>query len=642
MKLKIILIIFIAHVTLSSLPSWMKDVNLDIDDSQFSLEANCIYLVNNEEIEIKNSEYVEITNKIAIKILNWDGVDYAKMSFNVGKKDKCSIKGWRYSNQKEWTSLSKKSIYDMSLSNYSFYYDEQISKIASFSELEPGNIVAFEISRKIQSWTANYQLFTFQNSQPVISTELEVSIPKDWLLQKSEQNLEGFSVHKSDDTYTWSANNLPFYNKEEYSLNWSYLSKNIKFVAINPEMPKYNFRNWDSISQWYWNESKKKCKKSYNITSKVNELIDQSEVTYDKCKKIADFVKTEIRYVAIEIDKNTYLPRDADKTLANGFGDCKDKTILMMAMLDEIGVKSYPVLVNVFSPVEEKLPTPFQFNHCIIAIPLKELKEVPAIQSENDLLYFDPTDKYSIFGNWVDHLHDESILICNEFPDVNLRKIPLQKPEYTKKKIITEGKIESNGLFSAKCKLVYFNNKISDANELIHTHNEDEMNKIFMSQFSDIIKNVIVSNYQHQSTIDSVVISYDIQGSGLVSKSADYYVFSPNIYHSKLTRYLSSPTRISPILYGSCYDITYSSKWKLPKDWISIDKHFTGFSEYDGGSIDLEMHCNDSTASFLERVVNKGKIIPPEKYDSVVRYEREKKQLTNYTMLITTSDEVKK
>ena len=53
-----------------------------------------------------------------------------------------------------------------------------------------------------------------------------------------------------------------------------------------------------------------------------------------------------------------------------GYGDCKDKSLLLVAMLREIGVDAFPALVHSQkgAALPSHLPTPYAFNHAIVGV----------------------------------------------------------------------------------------------------------------------------------------------------------------------------------------------------------------------------------------------------------------------------------
>jgi len=70
------------------------------------------------------------------------------------------------------------------------------------------------------------------------------------------------------------------------------------------------------------------------------------------------------------VDSHNYKPHSLSEIFAAKYGDCKDQTLLAIAMLAEIGVKGYPVLYCGEQEMSPKgnLPMPLYFNHAIVGI----------------------------------------------------------------------------------------------------------------------------------------------------------------------------------------------------------------------------------------------------------------------------------
>src|SRR6185436_8602040 len=56
------------------------------------------------------------------------------------------------------------------------------------------------------------------------------------------------------------------------------------------------------------------------------------------------------------------------KTWSVGYGDCKAKTLLLLALLHELGIEAEPVLANIGQGdlVATRLPAPAAFNHVLV------------------------------------------------------------------------------------------------------------------------------------------------------------------------------------------------------------------------------------------------------------------------------------
>jgi transglutaminase-like putative cysteine protease len=79
------------------------------------------------------------------------------------------------------------------------------------------------------------------------------------------------------------------------------------------------------------------------------------------------FVADRIRYVGIEHGRGALVPRPAAVTLRRGFGDCKDKVTLLVALARRMGIRAMPVLVASGRRDTGKLllPSPRYFDHMI-------------------------------------------------------------------------------------------------------------------------------------------------------------------------------------------------------------------------------------------------------------------------------------
>ena len=76
----------------------------------------------------------------------------------------------------------------------------------------------------------------------------------------------------------------------------------------------------------------------------------------------------QVRYVALLLGEGAYRPSGADETWDRKFGDCKGKTALLLALLDQFGIEAEPMLVSVDNDdgLAERLPSLALFDHVIV------------------------------------------------------------------------------------------------------------------------------------------------------------------------------------------------------------------------------------------------------------------------------------
>ncbi len=100
----------------------------------------------------------------------------------------------------------------------------------------------------------------------------------------------------------------------------------------------------------------------------------------DKLQRLHAFVSQKIRYLGLEHGAGGIVPRPPALTLERGFGDCKDKTTLFVALARQVGLDAYPVLTSTDrnNPAKLLVPAASYFNHMVACARLPDGKEICA------------------------------------------------------------------------------------------------------------------------------------------------------------------------------------------------------------------------------------------------------------------------
>lgn len=79
-------------------------------------------------------------------------------------------------------------------------------------------------------------------------------------------------------------------------------------------------------------------------------------------------VQDRIRYVALLLNNGGLVPATAGTTWSRRFGDCKGKTVLLLAMLHGLGIEAEPVLVSARAGdgLDQRLPLVAAFDHVLV------------------------------------------------------------------------------------------------------------------------------------------------------------------------------------------------------------------------------------------------------------------------------------
>lgn len=88
----------------------------------------------------------------------------------------------------------------------------------------------------------------------------------------------------------------------------------------------------------------------------------------DRVQAAIAFVQDRIRYVATNFGEGGYRPRPPSVILKRRYGDCKDKALLLTALLRRLQVRAGPALVSMYRPggALSDPPSPGSFDHVVV------------------------------------------------------------------------------------------------------------------------------------------------------------------------------------------------------------------------------------------------------------------------------------
>ncbi len=354
-------------------------------------------------------------------------------------------------------------------------------------------------------------------------------------------------------------------------------------------------------------------------------------------------MQNNIRYVAVEVGKERWLPRSAEKTFGNGYGDCKDKTTLMRAMLNSLDILALPVLCNSDSYVDTRLPSPFQFNHIIIAISLKDQK-IPEKYNNaiiNDWLFFDPTNQYVEVGQLPWQLQGNHVIIGGHLLSV-LYKLPYPKPEEYSRSFKSEGSIMDDGSFSSNVTIEHKGGWAAYEREYNKTVIEKEQIERWQSFVRNIIVDAELNNFKVKSDSNSFNISFLVKGKEFLHKSGSFTIIKPNIFQKYSDSKLTNKVRKNPIWYGAPQEISYDIKWQLPDYWSIDYKPLEIKKSSRAASIEQQLKKENNLIHLTSRYRKFGKVIEAINYNEAKEFDRVLHRVNSYTLLINTNNEAAK
>ncbi len=103
----------------------------------------------------------------------------------------------------------------------------------------------------------------------------------------------------------------------------------------------------------------------------VAKVVAPSDAPSAKADKLLAWIRDRVRYVGVEFGESSIVPRTPAETLRNGYGDCKDQAVLLVALLRAAGLSPRVALLDAGprETIDASLPALNVFNHAIVVLP---------------------------------------------------------------------------------------------------------------------------------------------------------------------------------------------------------------------------------------------------------------------------------
>ena len=167
--------------------------------------------------------------------------------------------------------------------------------------------------------------------------------------------------HGSIKEYIWEQRRVPAIAVEDRVPAW--------FPAY-PWIQVSDFAGWPDVAAWAAGLFACTNLDSRELKEEVAKLERPYATPEQTVQSALEFAQNDIRYLGIEFGPNSYRPTDPVTVLHRRFGDCKDKAVLLCALLRGLGYEADPVLVatGFRRKLTELVPALGDFDHVIVRV----------------------------------------------------------------------------------------------------------------------------------------------------------------------------------------------------------------------------------------------------------------------------------
>jgi Domain of Unknown Function with PDB structure (DUF3857)/Transglutaminase-like superfamily len=390
-------------------PGWMHAlVNVPLPAHDEKTDAVLLY--SERTVTVLSADKIRTTVREAYKILKPGGRDYGfvAVSFNSHKKI-IGMRGWCIPAQGKDYEVKNKEAMEISLPKVdgSELVSDVKEKVLRIPASDPGNIIGYEYEEEDQPYVLQ-DVWEFQETSPVREAHYTLQLPQGWECKATWLNYPEGKAAQTGNQAQWVVSDVKGLRPENYMPPRPGVAGQmiVSFYPPGGSAQNKAFQDWKQMGIWYQGLLSGRQDASPELKQKLAALTGSASTPLEKMKALAGFAQKDIRYVAIELGIGGWQPHPAAEVFTHRYGDCKDKVTLMSAMLHEIGIENYYVVINSErGSVTPETPAHMgAFDHVIIAIKLpadvtdSSLVATMVHPKLGRLLFFDPTDEMTPFG----------------------------------------------------------------------------------------------------------------------------------------------------------------------------------------------------------------------------------------------------
>jgi transglutaminase-like putative cysteine protease len=264
----------------------------------------------------------------------------------------------------------------------------------------------------------------------VFNEQLEVNVPMDREVKlKSIPNVKFWTTVGARKVYHWQ-------NQSTNALQ----AIEIPYIpGRTPDVQVSSFSSWEEVGHWYSNLEKNHRVPTADVKAKADELTKGSKNDLEKAEVLYNFAARRIKYFSlVSFGIGGSEPHSASETLHNTYGDCKDKTALLEALLEAEGMHASSVLISGDRNLDPEFPSPWPFDHVITILEIG-----------SDKIWLDPSSPVLPFKMLAYPLRGKQALVLSLEGPPHLEKTPTEAPVPNIWSEEIEAKVGDNGTLEA-------------------------------------------------------------------------------------------------------------------------------------------------------------------------------------------------
>jgi hypothetical protein len=447
----------------------------------------------------------------------------------------------------------------------------------------------------------------FQDDVPVVFQALEVDLPAGRPHSEAWHKFTPVKpVEVSPNHWRWEIKDMPALDLREVKSHPDWWAIAARMSAQWGDAAVEGKDNqWRAIGQWYATLNANRPDPSPEITAQTQTLIAGAPDFYSKLTRITEYIQKNIRYFIVERGIGGLQANHAADIFRNRYGDCKDKTTLLISMLQVAGIHAVYMPVDSRRGVVDPDAPSLYGNHMITAIEIPSdlnvldprLKAVVKAKDGKRYLIFDPTDERTPVGNLPSE-EQGSYGTLAAGASSQIIALPVLDPDANGSELKGIFTLAPDGTLTGSIDSSSIGTKGADLRQFLKFTDEKERRQYWEKSVAYSLPGVTLDSFQfiQPSALDKPIeFHYKVTARQYSHQAGPLLLVRPRVVGSYAESFDDKP-RVYPI------DLDATGRWRASFD-ITIPPGYVVDETPDPVSLDLDF------ASYRSSVSAKGNLL---------------------------------
>jgi hypothetical protein len=453
-------------------------------------------------------------------------------------------------------------------------------------------------------------VWRIQEGIPFVFEALEIDLPPGGYLAESWHRYQPVKpVEVEPNHWRWVIKDMPRLDLRDVksSPSWEALAARMS-VYWGGGATSDESGEWRALGQWATDIEEHRPDPSPEITAKAQELTEGTSDFFTKLTNITAYIQKNIRYFIIVRGIGGWQAHPAGDIFRNRYGDCKDKTTLLISMLQVVDIKAFYMPVDDHRGFVDPNAPSLAGDHMITAILLPpdvkdpRLLAVVTAKDGNRYLIFDPTNERTPVGNLPSYLQGGYGLLAAG-PSSQIIELPVLDPSANGTDESGKFTLAADGTLTGSVDTLHFGPEGADLRQFLKFTDQKERRDAWEKHVARDVPGVVLDSFQFvepDSLAKPLEFHFTVTAHQYAHTAGPLLLVRPRVLFSMALHFDDKPRKVP-------FDLEATGRWNDSYD-IALPAGYVVDETPDPVDLDMDF------ASYHASVTAKGNLL---------HYERE-------------------